>query len=54
MSNCFTNDSSNNDSGNTSNNIVGENFEAFLNNNNTRIIFNKKSVRILDIFNNQI
>ena len=56
---CFTNDSTNSDSGYTSNNIVGTSFTNFLDDDNNtydtdqkHIIFNKKTFMV-DIFNNQ-
>jgi hypothetical protein len=55
---CFTNDSTNSDSGYTNNNIAGESFTYFLVNNNTyntnqkRINFTAKTFTV-DIFNNQ-
>lgn len=50
---CFANDSSNNDSGYTSNNIIGNYYTTFANANNTSIIFNSKTF-LVDIFNNEI
>jgi hypothetical protein len=50
---CFANDSSNNDSGYTSNNVVGKYYTNFANTNNTSIILNRKTF-LVDIFNNQI